>query len=365
MQSRPLIIITTRLPPQICGIGTFSWQLERYWPDRKSANRFLVVDGASESQRVLERTRISEFGNDWKALGRALDEAGPVDVLLHYAGRGYQRYGCPLGLPPVLQKWRTKFSGARLAIFFHELPGYFPITSRHYWLNVCSRGIARKLANLADLLITNTEEHVRTLQKISGRTDISSLPVGSNIENTTTDNQNAEQAEFVIFGLPFSRWQTLEVFDSHIRAWQESGILTKLHLIGPPDGKFDLRSERLIREYPQPATVIRHGEIPAADVSRVLSETRFALTTANDLTWGKSTTFMAYLAHGCVVVADADSDREPLSWTIRPKEVETLSTDELRSRANAGRRWYETHAGWKVLAAKISELIGNLPGRVL
>src|SRR5205823_5774515 len=135
----------------------------------------------------------------------------------------------------------------------------------------------------------------------------------------------------VVFGLPFSRWQTLETFDSCIRAWQEKGILTKLHLIGPTDNKFDLRSERLIEGYPEPATVVRHGEIPAVEVSRILSGIRFALTTANDLTWSKSTTLMAYFAHGCVVVADEESNSEPLSWTIRPKEVETLSTDELRS----------------------------------
>ncbi|HEY4283775.1 MAG TPA: hypothetical protein VGM62_11990, partial [Chthoniobacterales bacterium] len=167
MRSRPLIIITTRLPPQICGIGTFSCQLESHWPDRESIHPFLVIDGALESQRVLERPSISEFGKDWEALGRVLDEAGPVDVLLHYAGRGYQRYGLPVGLPPVLQKWKTKFPAARLIIYFHELPGHFPITSRHYWLNVWSRSIARRLANVADLLITNTEEHVRTLQKIA------------------------------------------------------------------------------------------------------------------------------------------------------------------------------------------------------
>src|SRR3954470_23342874 len=109
MQSRPLIIITTRLPPQICGIGTFSWQLESHWPGGQSIHPFLVIDGASESQRVLKRNKISQFGSNWKELGRVLDEAGPVDVLLHYAGRGYQHYGCPVGLPPVLQKWKARF----------------------------------------------------------------------------------------------------------------------------------------------------------------------------------------------------------------------------------------------------------------
>jgi len=66
--------------------------------------------------------------------------------------------------------------------------------------------------------------------------------------------------EFVVFGLPFGRWQTLRAFDSHIRRWQQDGLLTKLHVIGAPDQKFDLRSNALLSAH-EPETVIRHGEL--------------------------------------------------------------------------------------------------------
>src|SRR5206468_1673043 len=121
-------------------------------------------------------------------------------------GRGYHRYGCPVRLPGVLQQWKQKFPTGRLFIFFHELPGRLPVLSRHYWLNLCNRRIVRQLANLADLVITNTPEHVRILEKLSSHRNIPCLPVPANIENVGTEQRDRERTEFIIFGLPYGRW---------------------------------------------------------------------------------------------------------------------------------------------------------------
>ena len=362
MQTRPLLIITTRLPPQICGIGTFSWMLERHWVGDRSQHRFLVVENGAHSG-VQTGPKVSEFGSDWAALGKVLDQAGSADVLLHYAGRGYHRYGCPLGLSGVVQQWKRKFPTARVFIFFHELPGRLPIFSKHYWLNICNRRIVRQLASHADLVITNTQEHVRTLEKLSHHRNIPCLPVPSNIENVGTEASKRERTEFVIFGLPYGRWQTLQTFDHDIRAWQQRGALTKLHLIGPTDNKFDLRSEALIGSYPAPNVVVRHGEVAGEQISRLLSTARFALTTADELTWSKSTTLMAFLEHGCVAVAKSRFEFEPLLFSITADQVTSISDDELQAQSDAGREWYAANADWKVLAGKISELISNLPLR--
>jgi glycosyltransferase involved in cell wall biosynthesis len=165
----------------------------------------------------------------------------------------------------------------------------------------------------------------------------------------------------VIFGLPFGRWQTLQTFDSEIRAWQINGTLTKLHLIGPVDDKFDVRAEALLKSYPRPDVITRHGQIPTETISQLLSQVQFALTTSDEFTWSKSTTVMAYLAHGCVVVARSKSTIEPPSLFVRPNEIASLTDVELQTRGDASRRWYETHADWKVLARTIAELITRLP----
>jgi hypothetical protein len=357
MNARPFIIISTRLSPQLCGIGAYSWLLYRHWPGETSHVGFLVVEGAAESAAALNHNAIAEFNAKAANLSRALDSAGGADVLLHYAGRAYHRYGCPIRFPAVLAKWKAKYPAGRLLIFFHELPGKFPITSRHYWMDLCNRRIIRKLARLADAIVTNTSDHVTKLMKISGRADVHLVPVGSNIVAPDNLAPERERTEFVIFGLPFGRWQTLQMFDSEIRAWQVSGRLTRLHLVGPRDEKFDLRSEKLIAAWPDSRVVTRHGRLPPLEVSKLLARGQFALTNATFKNWSKSGPFMAYASHGCAIVGRLHSTSTPLCFTISPEDVATISDIDLGRRTQSLKEWYDQNADWNVIARKISDLL--------
>jgi len=356
MNTRPLVVITTRLPPQVCGIGTYSWLLHQHWPGDVSSAQFLVVDGAIESAVALDCPNVTEFNANAAKLSRVLDGIGAADLLLHYAGRAYHRYGCPIWLPSVLVRWRTKFRSTRLLVFFHELPGNLPVTSRHYWIDMCDRRVIRKLSKIADAVITNASEHAKKLEQISGRADIHWLPVPSNILATPVSPGPRVCTEFVIFGLPFGRWQTLQLFDTEIRSWQESGHLTRLHLVGPRDQKFDARSDQLINGWRNPNTVMRHGMLPAADISKLLTRALFGLSNATVENWSKSTVFMAFASHGCAVVSKTRSEAAPLRFTVTPDELATMSDVDLVERAKALRQWYEQHAQWNVIARKISAL---------
>jgi glycosyltransferase involved in cell wall biosynthesis len=356
MNARLLVVITTRLPPQVCGIGAYSWLLHRHWPDRNLPVQFLVVDGAIESAAELDFPDVTEFSSNATKLSRALDHIGDADLFLHYAGRAYHRYGCPNWLPSVLSKWRAKFRSGRSLVFFHELSGNFPVTSRHYWIDMCNRRVIRKLSKIADAVVTNTSEHAEKLKRISRRADIHWLPVPSNIPATGVLSALRAGAEFVIFGLPFGRWQTLQLFDAEIRSWQESGHLTRLHLIGPRDQKFDARSDQLINSWRDPNIVMRHGMLPPADISRILARAQFGLSNATVENWSKSAVFMAFASHGCAVVSKARCETAPLRFTVAPDEVATMSDVDLGERTKALRRWYEQHAHWNVIARKISAL---------
>ena len=91
MSAPPAVIITTRLPPQICGIGAYSWLAHKHRPNHSAPACFLVLEGAAESRTLLSFDAITDFNGDPRRLGQALDRAGPANVLLHYAGRAYQR----------------------------------------------------------------------------------------------------------------------------------------------------------------------------------------------------------------------------------------------------------------------------------
>jgi hypothetical protein len=252
-------------------------------------------------------------------------------------------------------------------VFFHELPGdNYPIFSRYFWIDTLNRGVIRKLAGLADVIVTNTADHVTKIQKISGRTDVHFIPVGSNIEPVAHGSESRAETEFAILGLPFGRWQTLQTFDREIPRWHRNGQLTKLHLIGPIDEKFDSRSERLIAAWPERGFVIRHGLLAPAEISALLSKLQFSLTNVTLENWSKSSAFMAYAVHNCAIVSRAKCDLVPLCFTIAPSELTKAGNVDLMARANALQKWYQENADWNITAKKVAALLhGHLPQEAL
>src|ERR1044072_3412282 len=134
MSASRSVVITTRLPSQVCGIGAYSWLADKYRPSDPPPADFIVMEGAAESRTLLGWDAITQFDGHPEKLAQMLDRAGSADVLLHYAGRAYQRFGCPTWMPGVLAKWKEKFPTGRLSIFFHEAPGKLPRLSRQFLL---------------------------------------------------------------------------------------------------------------------------------------------------------------------------------------------------------------------------------------
>src|SRR4051812_7905612 len=167
--TRPFVIITTRLPPAVCGIGTYSALLRKHWPGEERPVHFLVVGEAAGAELANARDTIVEFAGDRTRLREALRNIGAADVLLHYAGRAYHRFGCPIWLPGVIAGWKRQFPQSALTLFFHELPGEMPITSRYFWLGRIDASIIRRLAVIADAVATNSASHVEQLQRITRR----------------------------------------------------------------------------------------------------------------------------------------------------------------------------------------------------
>src|SRR3954471_24961321 len=103
--TRPFVIITTRLPPTICGSGTYSAILRKHWPGEERPVHFLVVAEAAEAELLDSHDAVVQFAGELARLREALHKIGSADVLLHYAGRAYQRFGCPTWLPGVISSW--------------------------------------------------------------------------------------------------------------------------------------------------------------------------------------------------------------------------------------------------------------------
>ncbi|HEX8281273.1 MAG TPA: hypothetical protein VF551_07840, partial [Chthoniobacterales bacterium] len=181
MNERPLVFITTRLPPATCGIGNYSWILREHWPGERRPIEFLVVDNADDKRTTPLGDRITTSANTRTQLARELDRVGAADVFLHYAGRAFQRFGFPFWMVAALREWKRNFPNGRLVVYFHELPGEFPIASRHHWLSKLSSAVAARIGRLADVLITNSEHHAAKLRALAGRADIHLIPIGATV----------------------------------------------------------------------------------------------------------------------------------------------------------------------------------------
>ena len=361
MKTRPLAVVTTRLPPATCGIGAFSQLLREHWPNDGRPVNFLVMEGAAAVDRGSDS--VTAFNGDGAELARALSRVGNADVLLHYAGRAYHRLGFPLWMPRALTKWRRQFPAGRLMVFFHEVPGELPITSRHHWLGRLNSHVISRLAKLADVVITNTESHRAALRKICRRDDVQLLPIPSNIPAAAASAASPARSEFIIFGLPFGRWQTLQAFDPDIRRWSESGRLTNLHLVGPADDRFAREADDLIASWPDSSMVVRHGRLAAVEVSAVLGVAGFALTNVTQHTWSKSGAFMAAAASRCpIVVQQNEGALVPFSHTVTAAEVDEITEQELERRTGSLASWYYENADWPVIGARIAALWPNRGG---
>jgi len=353
MSAGSLSIITTKLPPRICGVGTYSWRLHQAWPYRDATARFLVSEGAAQSRAELHFDHIHEHRCHAQTLLRELPES---DILLHYAARAYNRFGIPHWILKGLERWRALGHSGRIIIQFHEMPAKMPITSRHFLPNLLNTRIIRKLASLADILVTNTADQANTLTAISNRQDVHVIPVGANIEPGGVVVPARQHSEFVLFGLPFGRVQTLRRFEEFIGEWIRAGTITKLHVIGPRDEGFAKEEGEILSRTGAAPIAIVHGALPEEEVSQLLSQAGFALTNVTAKTWSKSGVFMSCAAHECAVVAAIGDGSMPLRCVVEPREVSTLGVADIKDRTSALRIWYKENADWPVIAHRFAKL---------
>lgn len=359
MEAAPLLIVAPRLPPRACGIGTYAWQLNQHWPAGGGENRFLVFADAEASREHLHTDAIRAFPADARGFAEVLEQSSAADVLLHYAGRAYHRFGFPRWMPRAFAMWRKRHAARRLHVMFHELPADLPLLSKQGILQRLSFPVARALAEQATTTITNSAHHAAVLSRWLLRSDVKWMPVPSNIPAPEERTAERRRGEFLIFGLPYTRLQTLREFGESIRGWSQSGRLTRLHLVGPRDFKFSPQADALLAEMLPAGAVADHGELEPADVSRRLQGAELCLSSSNELTWSKSGTFMACAAHGCAVVTPEACNSEPLKFTIAPEDVTAITAAVTEAKGQQLRRWYQQNAEWTLIAAGVAAIIAR------
>ena len=318
---KKLITISTPLPPNTCGIGNYTAMLRHYWPEDRTQIIHLVPRGASASREYLGIDEIYEFQLTSSSLIAQLNRFPEADILLMYAGRGYNRFGCPYWLPLALQKWRRKQPERVLLVMFHELWASLPPWKKHFLTETLNQQIAKQLASLANVVGCFTPQQSVRLKALAPNVEISLIPVGTNILPTlAVDPSFANRApkQFLIFGLQYTRILTISALADSVKKLYEDGRLEQLHLIGPIQAKWDSKEKEIIRRILPSHVVNYHGVLPAEKVSELLRHVGFCLLSQPPENLTKSGSFMAFASHGCSILSPyADLDAEaPLCYCL-------------------------------------------------
>lgn len=295
-----VVQIVPHLPPPFEGVGTYASALAEALAKSGIETRFLVPDRTV--QGLLREIRDAET------------------VLLHYAGYGYQRRGCPVWLAEGLDRWR-----GRLVTLFHEVFAFGPPWRSSFWLLPVQRRIAARLARRSAALVTTLEIYEARLRPWTRDREVTVMPVFSTVGEPAAVPGFEERARrIVVFGGAGVRGRTWGPFLPELaRTARELGAEEILD-VGPP---VDLPGA--VGGVP----VRGLGVLPPAAVSDLLLGSAVGFLAYPPDFLPKSTIFAAYCAHGVLPVCAWHGGRHYWTGEGDPQAI-----------ASAAREWYGGHA---------------------
>jgi hypothetical protein len=331
-----LLVITPELTPYAGGVGDYTLRLLENLPDRENI-KCLVPPG------------------DLKEL--------PLDVrktLVQYSAYGFDHVGYPRRLIRALIHWKKRSHG-RLVVMFHEIWTFWPMTNKNCFVQMLHRRAIKRLLSHADVAFTSTPSQANHLRALSSTVPVYVLPVGSNISPKSGVDLPRHAGLAVIFGRQPARVRSLKKMGASLNALATAGQLTRIIAVGANSGPQAHNEEcDLLVNLSLADGFEQRGVESEANISEMLSTASFGIFGQDELSYGKSGTFMAYAAHGLNVLADfADPSKpEPLCWLVAPRDlVGGISSSELKRRADRLREWEQREASWELIGAKISQAL--------
>jgi len=353
-----VVSIVPRLPPAICGVSNFGWLLAQDWPNQDTTFYHLVVDGAAESIKSLHYPFNYDVSLSSSVLTTTLASINPHRVLLHYANRGFHRFGCPFWLSRGISNWRKLSSNPKLTVYFHEVSPRLPLTNHHGIIARCDRHVIRKLSASASYLLTNSQHHSSQLGLITGKNSIDWFPVPSNIPPPAHPACFSErrQKEFLVFGLPNTQQQTISIFRHWLLPWIFNNKLETLHIVGPTSPAVIQKVTQQLGDLLPFFQIVWHGELSPSRISVLLAEVGFCLTNINSESFSKSSTFMAYAAHACPTISCVNHTMSPLASLIHPSQILSCDYSSFQLPSTSLYNWYVEAVVKAPLSQRLSEL---------
>ncbi len=293
-----IVQVVPHTPPPFEGVGTYAAALAEALAKLGIETRFLVP----------ERTV--------QGLLRGIGDA--ERVLLHYAGYGYQRRGCPAWLAAGLERWK-----GRLVTVFHEVWASGPPWRSSFWLLPLQRRIAASLARRSTALATTLPVYAGLLRPWAS--NVAVMPVFSTVGEPASVPGLGERARrIVVFGGAGVRGRTWGPFLPDLARTIRELSAEEIVDVGPP-----MDIPRTVEGVP----VRGLGVLPPSEVSGLLLESAAGFLAYPPDFLPKSTIFAAYCAHGVLPVCAWHDGRHYWKGEGDPQAI-----------ASAARGWYADHA---------------------
>jgi hypothetical protein len=344
-----VIQIVPTFPPAVSGVGDYALllatELRREFdiqtqfivgnPDWQGANE---VNGFAVS-KLAERTA--------KSLQQLLHQRAndKTPVLLHYAGYGYQKRGCPYWLVKGLETWRQPSDGRRLVTMFHELYACGSPWTSSFWLSPLQKKLVARLARLSDKCLTSLKQYADEMIEIepASQTRLLNLPVFSTFGEPQTVKPLCERRRrLVVIGHHGRRALMYERSFGQLNSICERLEIEEMLDVGEPVG-FEIANRVKV-----PLKIC--GVLPASEISKLLQDSIVGIFDYPAGMLGKSTVFAAYASHKLIPIVVAYNDAKPADglelekhyWLsdIEPQKITLAAGQTLADNACD---WYQTH----------------------
>jgi hypothetical protein len=345
-----LISLVPNFAPASDGIGDYALSFAREFHARTGVrSHFVVANPGWQGENRVEEFAVSHLALRSTAglLSRLHDISTEptATLLLHYEGYGYARRGCPLWLVNALEQWRAADKRRRLVTMFHELYAWGPPWTSAFWLSALQKNLTTRLARLSDQWMTSLEGYAATVRRmnLTATAHAYSLPVFSSIGEPVAAPPLAERRRrLVVFGTRGRRIEVYKRSSADLNRICERLGITEIVDIGRFID-FDFAGELHV-----PVRAL--GELPGAEVSRLLLDAVAGVIDYPASMLGKSTIFAAYCAHRVLPIVAPYGDPTPADGLEADRHYWLTDVESARLTLDAGQviaddafAWYQSH----------------------
>lgn len=355
--NKRLIIISPETPPQVCGVGDYSYQLAQQF---LSFNNYKSLEIAVEKNQDKTVQTLIPVDHWKKVLDRAASSNDAYDVIVNFTPLGFSKLAYPIAFIKALKSFKNKNQDNRIFVLFHEIWNGNPKLRLHHKIrDYFSKKTCVAIGKIASGISVVTNHQKEKLERALPGTEILLQPVGANIyppANVSPLSVERSKGIWVIFGLSHTRLWTLKANIDLVKKLLANGGLKEIRAIGPYADSYGQEEAAFASEHLGKGVLIQLGKLPADEISKELLNAKGAFVgqTADSLI--KSGTFLSMAAHGVPVVCNVPEviTNPPREALFQPRELianPELLDNEATTRTKIMLGWYKETRSWQAIGS--------------